>query len=121
MTVQMIASAHRQVAVDAVGPLEQAGTNAAAVVTGSEVDARGWRSLAYTIAVADETLTWTVYGANQADFADEVVVNAGADVAAGAASSYAVAQAPYAYYRVKIVNKVADVVGTATVSAILKG
>jgi len=65
-------------------------------------------------------VTWTVFGANTADYSDEVVVNAAANVAANAVSSYVVAQAPYAYYRVKIRSTVAGAHGTATVAGLAK-
>lgn len=121
MTVQMIANQHRQAAVDIVTPDAQTSTNADAVVAGSEIDARMWRSLAYTIKVAVNAVTWTVFGANASDYSDEVVVNSAASVAAGSASSYAVSQAPYAYYRVKIRSTVADTPGTATIVGVAKG
>jgi hypothetical protein len=121
MTVQIIANEHRQIAVDIVMPDAQVGTNDPVVLTGSELDMRMWSSLAYTILCADQTITWWVYAANQSDYSDEVIVDGPSDVLAAAVDSYAVAQAPYAYYRLKFENKVDDVVGTATGSGIAKG
>lgn len=121
MTVQIVGSIHRNVAVDIVTPAAQLSANADAVVVGSEIDARAWESLAYTIKVATNAITWTVFGANTADYSDETVVQAAASVDVGASGSYAMAQAPYAYYRVKIRSTVADVHGTATVVGIAKG
>ncbi|MHB8077435.1 hypothetical protein [Desulfosporosinus fructosivorans] len=66
-------------------------------------------------------MTWTVFGANQADYSDEVVVQAAASVNAGANASYAVERAPYAYYRVKIRSTVADTPGGANLAGIAKG
>lgn len=119
--MQIVGGVHRQVAIEIVTPAAQLSANTDAVVTGSEIDARPWRSLAYTIKVATNAVTWTVFGANASDYSDEVVVNSAASVAAGSASSYAVSQAPYAYYRVKIRSTVADTPGTATIAGIAKG
>jgi hypothetical protein len=121
MTVQIIANEHRQIAVDIVTPDAQVGTNDPVVLAGSELDMRMWSSLAYTILCADQTITWWVYGANQSDYSDEVIVDGPSDVLAAAVDNYAVAQAPYGFYRIKFENKVDDVVGTATVSGIAKG
>lgn len=121
MAMQVVGGIHRQVAIEQVAPAAQLSTNADAVVTGSEIDARPWRSLAYTIKVAANAVTWTVFGANASDYGDEVVVNGAASVDPGLASSYAVSQAPYAYYRVKIRSTVADTPGTATIVGVAKG
>jgi len=112
---------NRQVEILAVAPDAQAGTNDPAVLDGSEMDVRAWKSLAYTVLNADETITWWVYGANAADYSDEVIVDGPSDVLADAADSYAVAQAPYAYYRIKFENKVDETVGTLTCWGIAKG
>jgi hypothetical protein len=80
-----------------------------------------WRSLAYTIAVATNDVKWTVYGANASDYSDEQVVQAEASVVAGTTGTYIVAQAPYAYYRVKIDSTVDDAHGVVTLRAIMKG
>ena len=121
MTVQMVGSVHRTVAVDIITPAAQLSANADAVVVGSEIDARPWGSLAYTMKVITNAVTWTVFGANSADYSDETAVQAAASVGVGASGSYAVAPAPYSYYRVKIRSTVADVHGTATIVGIAKG
>lgn len=121
MAVQMINNQHRQVAVDIVAPAAQASVNAETVLAGSEMDMRMWRSLGYTAKVATNAVTWVVYGANSSDYSDEVVVQAAANVAAGATGTYAVAQAPYAYYRVKIYSTAGGVHGVATLAGIAKG
>ena len=41
-------------------------------------------------------------------------------MASGTASTYVVAQAPYAYYRVKIIDTVGNTHGTATLAGIVK-
>lgn len=121
MTVVLITSQHRQVAIDRVNPAPQLSADADAVVAGSEIDAQAWNSVSYTLAVVDNGVTWTVFGANAADYSDEQVVSAAAPVAVGATGAYAVAPAPYAYYRVKIRSTVGGVHGTATVRGIAKG
>lgn len=121
MTVQMVGSIHKNVAVDIVTPAAQLSANADAVVVGSEIDALAWNSVSYTIIVVGNNVTWTVFGANAADYSDEQVVNAAAPVATGATGTYAVAQAPYSYYRIKIRSTVGGVHGTATVRGIAKG
>ncbi len=84
------------------------------------IDVRGYRSLSYTLLATVQTLKWTVYGANLSDYSDEVVVQAEATVAAGAVGSYAVTQAPFGYYRVKVANNAGGVVGTAQIQAYAK-
>jgi hypothetical protein len=84
------------------------------------IDVGPWESLAYTIAVITNTVTWEVYGANASDYSDEQIVQAGAPVVATATGTYAVAQAPYRYYRVKIKSTVGGAHGTATVRGIAK-
>lgn len=121
MTVQVIANQHRQVAIDSIAPAGQASTNSEVLLAGSEIDARMWRSIAYTIAVVTAGVKWAVYGANASDYSDEQAVQALTNVAAGATGAYTVAQAPYAYYRVKIQSNVVDTPGTATLRGIAKG
>lgn len=106
--------------IDRVAPVAQASVNADTVLAGSELDARAWRSLAYSIKVATQTVDWTVFGANSSDYSDEVVVQAEASVLAAAAGSYSTTQAPFAYYRVKIHSNVGGVHGTATLVGVLK-
>ena len=64
--------------VDIVAPVGQLSTNAYVVLTGSGMDLRAWRSLAYTLAVITNDVTWEVYGANASDYSDEQAVQAGA-------------------------------------------
>lgn len=84
------------------------------------IDTGPWLSLAYTIAVATNDLKWTVYGANASDYSDEQVVQSEATVTAGSTGTYAVAQAPYRYYRTKIKAATPSSQGTATVVGIAK-
>jgi hypothetical protein len=78
------------------------------------LDARHYRSVAYTVKGAVNDIRFAVYGANASDYSDETVVQAEADVLVGAVGTYAVANAPFAYYRVKVKSKVNDTHGTAT-------
>lgn len=121
MAIQLISNQHRQVAIDMVTPAAQASTASDAVVSGSEMDIRMWKSISYTIKVITNAVTWTVFGANASDYSDEVIVQNAASVAADASGSYAVTQASYAYYRVKIRDTVGGSHGTATVVGLAKG
>jgi len=121
MATVMVIAGTRQVPIEMVTPAAQASVAAETLLVGSQMDMRGWRSLAYTLQCAAQTITYNVYGANAADYSDEVVVSGPTDIAAAANSSYAVAQAPYGYYRVKILDKVGGVHGTVTLAGIAKG
>jgi hypothetical protein len=120
MAEVIVSSGTRQVIIGQVTPNIQASTASAAVVVGSDMDMRPWRSLSYTILNADQTITWWVYGANAANFSDEVIVDGPSDVLASGIDSYDVQQAPYAYYRVKIIDKVGGVHGNCRVVGVAK-
>ena len=102
-----------------VSPAAQASTAEYVVLAGSEMTVLEYICLAYTILIATFSVKWKVFGANTSDFSDEVEVQGEASVAAAAASSYAVTVAPYAYYRVKIIDDAGH--GSATVVGIAKG
>lgn len=93
----------------------QLSTNTNTVLSGSEMDMRGWTTLCYTFAVATNTVTISVLGANASDYSDEVVVDATGNIAAGSTDSYTVSPAPYSYYRVKIDSTSDGQHGTVTV------
>ena len=99
----------------------QTSTNSYVAITDSELDTRGWRSAAYTISVATNSIKWTVYGDNDAAFGTEVVVQAEATVAAGATGTFTAATAPFTDYRIKIKSAVDDTHGKASVTAIMTG
>ena len=101
-------------------PNLQASTNAFVVVAGTEVDLAWARTLAFTIIVAGASVDWKVYGANRADYTDEIEVNS-ATVAAAARGNYTVSPVPYRNYRVKIKSTVADTPGNAGLYGIAKG
>ena len=103
---------------ETVAPAALASTGS--LVALAPIDCGPWLSLSYTIKVVTNNVDWVVYGANLADYSDEVVVQAQATVAAAATGSYAVAQAPYRYYRVKIIDTTPPNHGTATVVGIAK-
>lgn len=104
-----------------VSPAAQNSTAAYAVLAGSELDTRGYNSLAYTLKDATQTITFEVFGANLSDYSDEVIVSGPTDILATGSASYAVTPAPYAYYRVKIIDKVGGTHGVVTLSGIAKG
>jgi len=107
---------------DDTGNLVQASANLETAVTGSNVDTRTWTSLAYTIVNNDaaNTAQWVVYGANASTFADEVAVQALADVTPEAPASYSTTQSVFAYYRVKIHSKVDGAHASCTVRGVQK-
>lgn len=111
----------REVEVVTVSPTAQASTASTAVVTSSDLDARAWHALSYTVSVITNAIKWSVFGANASDFSDEVAVLSATTVAAAANSSYSAAPPPFAYYRVKIIDDSGGVHGTATVRGIVKG
>lgn len=121
MTQITVGGPQHQAAVEAVGPIAQASTNATANVAGAEIDARQWRTVCYNVAAAGNAVDWSVWGANASDYSDEVAVKAATKVNAGANDTYAASPAPYAYYRVKIIDDVGGTHGTATVNGIAKG
>lgn len=121
MGLETVQVGARQADVLTINPNLQASTNAWVVVAGSAADLRPWRSLSYTIVVADASVNWEVFGANRSDYGDEASVKASAAVAAAGKDTYAVAQAPYSYYRIKIKSTVADTPGSAGVYGIAKG
>jgi len=103
-----------------VSPDAYTTTAAYTVVTGSEMTMLAYTCLAYTILVATHDIKWKVMGANTSDYSDEVEVQAEATVTAGNASSYAVSVAPYAYYRIKVVDASGGDHGEVTVVGIAK-
>jgi len=103
----------------AVNPAAQASVVAYADVAGSELDTLYFKSVSYTLINATQTITYQILGANRADYADAVVVQT-ADILAAGISSYAVAQAPYRYYKVQIKDKVGGTHGTTGVYGLAK-
>lgn len=120
MSVQMIRNAQEQMAADVVAPAAQNSVAGLTVLAGSEIDARLFSSLSYTIKVATNDVKWTVYAGDASDYSDEVVVSAEASVVAGNVSSYSATPPPFGYYRVKIRDTVGGVHGAATVHGMAK-
>jgi predicted RNA methylase len=106
--------------IGTTGALAQASTASTVVVTGSDVDMRAYKTLSYTISVVTFAVSWSVFGANVSDYSDEVAVLSATSVAAAASSSYTVTNAPYAYYRIKIIDTVGGSHGTATINGLGK-
>lgn len=100
----------------------QDSTDSSTLVTGSIIDTSTSMSLAYTlINTGANTISWIVYGANLGDLSDKVIVQASADVLANGIANYAVTIAPYRFYGVYIVSKVAGNAGQATLNGVAKG
>ena len=98
-----------------VAPVGQLSTASTVVLAGCEFDARTWTSLAYTISVITNDVTWSVWGANAANYSDESAVLTATSVVAATNSNYVVSLAPFSFYRVKIIDTVGASHGTATV------
>ncbi len=102
------------------GAIAQTSTASTAVATGAELDATQCRTVCYTIAAATHDVDWSVFGANAADYSDEVAVLAATKVALGTNSSYTASPAPFRFYRVKLIDDVGGTHGVATVNGIAK-
>lgn len=103
----------------AVNPTAQASVAAYADVAGSTLDTLYFKSVSYTLINADQTITYQILAGNRADFADAVVVKT-ANILAAGTDTYAVAQAPYRYYKVQIKDAVGGTHGTTGVYGLAK-
>lgn len=110
-------------AAEIVTPASQATENAWAAVAGSVMDALHYASVSFTILNSHGAhgLNWRVMASNDAAFAVTVEVQASALVAASASDDYAVAQAPYRYYRIDVQTAVAGDHADAVVVGLAKG
>lgn len=90
---------------------------------GLALDAAHAASVSYTILNkhATRVLHWKVLADNDPSFATAVTVQAEADIAGTASATYAVAQAPYCYYKVQIQSQDAGLACTADLYGIAKG
>ena len=80
------------------------------------------RSVSFTILENNvNTIKWQVLASNDASFAVAVEAQAEAVVAKAGSSSYAIAQAPYRYYKVQVKASVGSSQGNVTVVGIAKG
>lgn len=111
----------RLVEIEDTGTVTQTSTASTVVVTDSDLDARAYQTVAYTIKVTTNAIKWSVFGANESDYSDEVAVLAATTVASGASSSYTAAPAPFLYYRVKIIDDSGGVHGDVSVRGVAKG
>lgn len=102
------------------GACAQTSTASTVVVTGTDLDATQFRSVSYTIIVATHDVDWSVFGANVSDYSDEVAVLTATKVDLSTSSSYSVSQAPFRYYRVKIIDDVGGTHGSVTVNGVAK-
>jgi len=95
-------------------------TNIGVRIAATVLDARAWRSIAYTLrnTGATNTARWRVDGSS--DGTNWRAVQALADVAPGANVGFALDQAIYSYYRVVVLSKVAGSHTTVSARGILK-
>jgi hypothetical protein len=91
------------------------------VLADSNLDVRGWRSVAYTLTAACRGADWRVMADNASDFGAEVIVQASATVASAATGSYSITNAPYLYYRVNVRSTAAASPSEVSLYAIMTG
>ncbi len=121
MTATMLKVGSAQKPADVVDPTAQASIDAETVLAGSALDASIFAALSYTIEnTGANSIDWTVYGANQSDFSDEVEVMAAAAVAAAAIDSYTETPPPFRFYRVTINATVGAAQGIGTLHGVTK-
>jgi hypothetical protein len=97
-------------------------TDTLSPVPGSDVDSTLFSTIGYTVqnTGGTNTISFTVTGANRADFSDEVVVQASANVASNAAGSFSTFFAAFRYYRIKAKSTSGGNASTVQVAAVLK-
>jgi hypothetical protein len=99
-----------------VSPADQASVNAWADVAGSKIDTGTKTKLVYTITnTGADTITWKVLAS--VDDSTYVEMEASADLAAAAVSSWTATavEVSYRYFKVQIASKVAGTPGAAQV------
>lgn len=105
-----------------VAPADQASANAYADVAGTKIDAAGKTRVVYTITNghAANVLSWKVLAS--IDDVTYIEIEAEADLAASASSSWVASatETSYRYFKVQIKSKVADTPGTAQVRGYAK-
>lgn len=109
-------------AFSGTGVLSQVSTAGFVDVVDSDLDARFYQSISYTITnTGANSIDWKVLAANNPDFSDSVEVKASAAVAAAAKDSYSATVAVYSYYKVQIKDDSGGSHGTGQVAGITKG
>lgn len=93
-------------------------TNTNTLVSGTILNASAALSVSFTIknTGGSNSLSYEIIGGHTSDLSDGVVVQASANVAAGAVGSYAVSVAPFTFYGIKVVSTSA---GNHTTGSIL--
>jgi len=115
-----VARATDELAVE-VNPAPMNSVNDYATVTGSVIDTLNFLTVAFTIVnTGANSITWKVIASNASDFSAAVEVQAEAALAAGLASSFAAAVAPWRYYKVMHKSTVGGDHGQSTVRGIAK-
>jgi hypothetical protein len=102
----------------AIGPAVQAITDTETPIAASVVAAAATSAVRYAVEVAGNNITWTVYGANNADWSDEAPVHATDVVTDGRMDHVTIPALVKAYYRVKIKSQVAGSGGLVTLTGI---
>jgi len=107
---------------EVVAPTAQATVSDVMVdVADSIIDTLQFKCVSITIKnTGAETISWQVIGSNDAAFVVPITVQASADIAAAATSSYSSTTAIWRYYKVQVRDKVNAAHGEATVVEIMK-
>jgi hypothetical protein len=82
-------------------------------------DLYSWGVVGFTITATVAAITFEVFGANLADYSDEIVLQVETTVAAGSVGKCAIGM-PYRYCRIKAKSAVAGVPGIVAVEGIAK-
>lgn len=118
MSVVMAQSGGVQRALEQLSA-SQLSTNSFVAITGLALDMGAWRSLSVTAKTVTNNTDIGVYGANSADYSDEVLLDT-MQPTTSAPDSFADSYAPYRFYRCKIKATSGGSQGTATVTMIAK-
>jgi hypothetical protein len=97
-------------------------TDTLSPVPGSDVDSTLFSTIGYTIqnTGGTNTISFTVTGANRADFSDEVIVQASTTVSPSSTGSFSTFFAAFRYYRIKAKSTASGNSSTVQVAAVLK-
>lgn len=103
MAVTTLKFGSGQILGDVVTPTPQASTDPVVVVAGSELDASIFQAVSYTLEnTGANSIDVGVYRGNLADFSDEAQDGSDFVIAAAGFASFAAANPPFRFYRLKV-------------------
>ena len=95
-------------------------TSSTVMVPGSDFDAVMWSTIAITAKVTTNAVTWSVFGANLADYSDAIQLQVPASISANGVGSYSASFFPYAYCFVKATDTVGGTHGSISLNVMAK-